>query len=77
MIEAKGPGYLSMLEKRSDMPWRGVQNKFLKQANDQIGAAAGRPIEWYIAEKPVADYVSLLFALRDIPITVRYMPVPR
>lgn len=77
MIEAKGPGFLRMLLKESDMPWRGVQDKFLGQATDQLGAAAGRSVEWYIAEKPVADYVRFLFALKDIPITVHYVPMPK
>jgi len=66
-----------MLLKESDMPWRGVQDKFLGQATDQLGAAAGRSVEWYIAEKPVADYVRFLFALKDIPITVHYVPMPK
>jgi len=79
MIEAKGPGFLSMLLKKSDMPWQGVESGFLKQANDQLGAAAGRSIEWYFAEKPVADYVDELFKrdARLSTIKIIYLPMSR
>lgn len=77
MIEAKGDGYLEMLLKGSNnMPWIGVQEKLLKQADAQIGAARGRPIEWYFKAQPVADYVRDLFERRDLPITVIYAPQP-
>jgi hypothetical protein len=70
MIEAKGPGYSKMLHEDSDMPWKGVEQRILKQANDQLAAAGTRPIEWYFAEKDVADHVKELFERRGIPIKV-------
>jgi hypothetical protein len=78
MIEAKGTGYAAILAQGADgFIWREVQQKMLNQANAQVQAAQVRPIEWYFAESTVADYVSKLFAYKDIPITVIYMPPPR
>ena len=77
MIDAKGTGYLDMLEKESDYPWDGVEAKMLKQARRQIQAAAGRAIEWHFAEKDVADYVRQLFRQENIGITVIHTPAPR
>jgi hypothetical protein len=75
MIEAKGDGYLEMLLKGPDnMPWAGVEAKLLKQADAQIKAAQGRPIEWYFKAQPVADFVRELFRDEGIPIAVIYAP---
>jgi len=77
MIEAKGDGYLEMLLKGSaNMPWMGVEYKMLKQANSQLQAAQGRPIEWYFKARPVADYVRKLLDDKDLRITVIYAPQP-
>jgi hypothetical protein len=78
MIEAKGDSYLEMLLKGSEnMPWRGVQDKLVKQANAQLEAAQGRPIEWYFKARPVADFVRELFDRQDRRITVIYAPEPK
>jgi hypothetical protein len=77
MIEAKGGGYLEMLQKGSNgMQWLGVQDKLLGQANGQLQAAQGRPIEWYFKAQPVAEYVRELFSHHDLGITVIYAPQP-
>jgi hypothetical protein len=77
MIEAKGDGYLEMLLKGPDrMPWLGVQAKLLKQANAQLQAAQGRPVEWYFKAQPVADFVRALFRDQALRITVIYAPQP-
>jgi hypothetical protein len=61
MIEAKGPGYLDMMQKTTFMPWAGVVWGWLGQADRQTKAAGLRKIEWYFAEKEVADYARALF----------------
>jgi hypothetical protein len=70
MLEAKGPGYSKMLHEDSEMPWKGVQDRILRQANDQLEAAGTRPIEWYFHEKDVADHVRDLFERQKITIQV-------
>ena len=77
MIDAKGTGYLEMLEKDSDYPWDGVEAKMLNQAKRQMQAAGSRPIEWHFAERDVTDYVRKLFTQKDVRITVIYTPPPR
>jgi restriction endonuclease fold toxin 5 of polymorphic toxin system len=78
MLEAKSTGYLAMMR---DKPffWREIMMpKIYKQAENQVTAAAGRPIEWHFAEKEVADYVRAKFESRRLPITVIYTPpLPR
>jgi hypothetical protein len=74
MLEAKGPGYLDMLEKGPDYPWKGVEAKMLDQAQRQVAVAGGRPIVWYFAEGEVADRMRELFAVRDFYISVVVVP---
>jgi len=57
MGEAKGPGYEDKMIDENNWPkwYRGVQ-----QIKDQIArqsrAAGNREVDWYFAEKPVANY---------------------
>jgi hypothetical protein len=75
MIDAKGTGYAAILAQGSDkFVWTQIQQKMLNQADAQLNAARDRPIEWYFAEEPVADYVRALFYKNDLPITVIYAP---
>jgi hypothetical protein len=80
MIEAKGTGYADMLEdwreKGKAIPWERVERRMLGQAERQLEAAGGRPIEWHFAEKEVADYIRELFATERPGITVIYTPPP-
>jgi restriction endonuclease fold toxin 5 of polymorphic toxin system len=70
MLEAKGPGYSKMLHEDSDMPWKGVEQRMIKQACDQLDAAGTRKIEWYFAEKDVADHVKGVFEREGIAVKV-------
>ena len=76
MIDAKGTGYLDMLNKESKYPWAGVEEGMLDQAERQLQAARTRAIEWHFAEKEVADRVRKLFSDNDVNITVIYTPPP-
>jgi hypothetical protein len=49
----------------------------IRQANLQLQAAQGRPIQWYVAESSVAERIREVFEQRDYPIAVIYMPAPR
>jgi hypothetical protein len=75
MIEAKGTGYAAILaDGETSFVWRRVEEKMVRQANAQIQAAQGRPIEWYFAERTVADYMTKVFANNGLSITIIYMP---
>lgn len=76
MIDAKGTGYLNLRGKKSPIPWLGAEAKMLRQSKKQIEAAQGRPIEWYVAEKEIADHVRDLFARNNRNITIIYAPPP-
>lgn len=80
MIEAKSTGYADMLEdwreKGRVIPWKPVEWEMLDQAERQLEAAGGRPIEWHFAEKEVTDYIRELFARERPGITVVYTPPP-
>jgi hypothetical protein len=70
-----GLGYLTMMRDKPFFWEEFIVPKFLKQADNQLTAAAGRPIEWHFAEKEVADYVRDRFATEKLPITVIYTPL--
>lgn len=74
LLDAKGPGYLQMMEQNSPYPWLGVVAEFLKQAGRQVPAANGHNIEWHFAEEPVANYVRALFAEKYPQIKIIYDP---
>ena len=76
MIEAKGPGYLAMMLKKSEYPWKGAVDKMLDQAERQSQAAAGRRVEWHFAEKAVADYMRGEFEKKRYKVDVYYTPFP-
>ncbi|HEV2263314.1 MAG TPA: Tox-REase-5 domain-containing protein, partial [Stellaceae bacterium] len=81
MIEAKGPGYEDLIEsgRKNEKFKKLIDKKLVGQANDQLDAAQGRPIEWYFGEKGAADYVRELFRgdTRLCKIKIIYMPMPR
>jgi hypothetical protein len=76
MIDYKGTGYQAMMEKKSDYPWKGVVERALRQAERQLGAARGREVRWYFAEKPVADFFREQFKNKLWNITVIWAPLP-
>lgn len=76
MIDAKGTGYLKMFREKGPMPWLGVEADMLDQSKRQLQAAQGRPIEWYVAEKEIADHVRDLLARNHRNIAVIYAPPP-
>lgn len=78
MIEAKGTGYARILaDGVNSFVWQHVEQKMINHANLQIGAAQGRPIEWYFAESTVADRMREVFEYWDISISITHLPIPR
>ena len=75
MLDAKGQGYLWAMQ--SDGSFRrfytGIE-KLMDQADRQVRAAGGRSIEWYFAEKQVADYMREALAETHPTIKVIWQP---
>jgi hypothetical protein len=61
LLEAKGPGYRKLLEKMYGKPWFRCIDKMLDQAQRQLSAAKGSPVQWHFAEREVADLVRQAF----------------
>ena len=79
MLEAKN-AYLHFMIGGPSTKWiwdNKIEPDMINQAEDQSIAAeaTGRRVEWYFAEKPVADYFRERFAKKDLAnITVFYEP---
>jgi hypothetical protein len=64
MLEAKGPGYEQFMDGVDGWKYYYIGSGGLEDLNNQIenqsktAAATDRKVEWYIAEKPVADYLT-------------------
>ena len=74
--EYKGPGYAEHLLK-NDQVWRGMLPGIDQQAAKQERASAGRPLIWFVDEKPVADFLRERFQKTHSDILVEYLPMPR
>lgn len=77
LIEAKGFGYSDAMNSGKLFPWLGMYINMMDQSKRQLEAARGRPIEWYFAEKDVADYMRKVFAKQRPGISVFYLRPPR
>ena len=73
LIEAKGPGYSNFLDQNGRWKrWFTGAEDMLMQASEQVAAAGGRPVIWYVAEPDAAAAIQKLVG--DIGIKVVYMP---
>lgn len=80
LIDAKGFGYLRLLQQGEDRyPWIGALTKLIDQSERQIEAAQGqgRPIRWYFAEPQVGAAVRRAFERMEIPIEIIDLPPPK
>jgi hypothetical protein len=59
MIEAKGPGYGSML--RAEYFRVKFTKEWIKQASREVDASGGRPLEWYFTDREAAEFARKLF----------------
>jgi len=51
LLEAKGPGYKEFVENGKFADWFAGKEALLEQAQRQVIAAGGAPVEWHVAEK--------------------------
>jgi hypothetical protein len=78
LIDAKGFGYLRLLQQGEDRyPWLGALQKLIDQSGRQIEAAQGRPIRWYFSEPQVGVAVRRVFERLEIPIRIVDLPPPK
>lgn len=63
MIDAKGPGYASLLSFATVGPL--VAEKLLDESARQLAALSVRQLRWYFAEPDVAEIVRKLFRDQD------------
>jgi len=73
--EAKGPGYATFVRNGQFVPWFRGADALAGQAERQVAAAGGTPIDWSVAEPSAATAIRNLFAERGISgIGVSYVP---
>jgi hypothetical protein len=61
LIEAKGTGYAEPIARAKPFMRDIFGASWLKQAERQVDASDGRPIEWHFAERGAAEYARKLF----------------
>jgi hypothetical protein len=72
--EAKGPGYAGLLDRAWRSTFRPLIVRSLQgQAERQSDVAGGRPIDWYVAEKPAMDRIQDEIVV-DRPIQLKHVP---
>lgn len=66
LLEAKGPGYASFVRNGSFQPWFSGAKGLVSQAQRQLAAAGGSPIQWHFVEEAAANATRALFQQRGI-----------
>ena len=66
LLDAKGPGYATFVKDGQFRPWYNGADSMAAQAQRQLGAAGGTPIEWHFAEEAAANATRNLFQSRGI-----------
>jgi hypothetical protein len=75
LIDAKAYGYFELLTNKSDGPRLGTARRLYNQARAEVMAAAGRPIEWHIAdERSVPLIADVIKAFPQIKVIFHPMP---
>ena len=65
LLDAKGPGYSNFVNSSGNFQdWFTGQQSLVNQARNQIAAANGTPITWYVAEPSAANAISNLLSSR-------------
>ncbi|WP_275900311.1 Tox-REase-5 domain-containing protein [Pyxidicoccus trucidator] len=76
LLETKGLGYAKFLKNGSFRSWFRGADGMLQQAERQLKAAMGTPIEWHFAERDVADAVRAMLHESELgDIKVVFTPV--
>jgi filamentous hemagglutinin len=75
LLDAKGPGYAQGVKNGRFQSWYRGADGLVSQAQRQLGAAGGTPIEWRVAEPDAATAIQNLFSDNGISgITVVNVP---
>jgi hypothetical protein len=78
LLEAKGPGYASLIanarESKSEFFFNNMRGKDAGQANRQATVAPNQRIEWHVAEPGAYDYFNEATGRRQPPIVVQMTP---
>jgi len=74
LAEYKGPAFLRRFL-RQDFVWSETLRKWDAQAIAQEKVKGQRPLIWFFAEKPVADFMRKHFKKLGLDITVDYLPM--
>jgi hypothetical protein len=61
LVEAKGPGFLSFLDRKDFKRWFQNKRKIIEQAQRQSQAVRGIPLEWHVAEPELKKALEALF----------------
>ena len=61
LIDAKGPGYATFVKNGRFLDWFKGAEELTKQAQNQLRAANGTPIRWYVAEAEAAAAIRNMF----------------
>lgn len=61
LLEAKGPGYANFVRNGSFQSWFRGADGLVGQAQRQLAAAEGVPVQWHFAERAAADATRRLF----------------
>ena len=78
LVDAKGPGYASFVEKKSGefYGWFKGRQTLLDQANRQLKAAGGVPVEWVFAEESAMKATQKLFQQYPYLTGIRFRLAP-
>lgn len=76
LLDAKGLGYANFVASNGDFqPWFNGQYSLIDQAERQVAAAQGQPIQWSVAEPSAATAIQNLLSGQGIKgISVIYQP---
>lgn len=66
LLDAKGLGYARFVKDGQFRSWWRGAGGFVEQAQRQLQAAGGTPIQWHFAEKAAANATRGLFQSRGI-----------
>ncbi|MFM7160250.1 MAG: RHS repeat-associated core domain-containing protein, partial [Planctomycetaceae bacterium] len=76
LLDAKGPGYANFVRNGRFRDWYRGADELVDQAQSQLRAANGTPIQWHVAEADAVTAIRNLFADRGITgIDIIHTPV--
>jgi hypothetical protein len=77
LVEAKGPGYAQFVT--DEGTWKGFfkgRDALVEQATRQVTAAAGRPVEWHVAEEAAAEAMARVLEKDPVTVVVKVVHRP-